>query len=143
MVIFGMPLVLLGTCRRISRILEAVNQFPLFAVDRFSFDVILGGQAQLRVSLCLLEILASASKASYPLLLGLNPQGCYDLGVRVYVYDTLFAARPVECSQGMFASEVFVPRILTGVTVVQISRPGCGSKWTSCIGGSRSRVAMQ
>ncbi|CAE7661740.1 GUT1 [Symbiodinium pilosum] len=56
--------------------------------------------------------LQTHQSASYPLLLGLNPQGCYDLGVRVYVYDTLFAARPVECSQGMFASEVFVHQFL-------------------------------
>eukprot|EP00933_Yihiella_yeosuensis_P015901 TRINITY_DN13730_c0_g1_i3.p1 TRINITY_DN13730_c0_g1~~TRINITY_DN13730_c0_g1_i3.p1 ORF type:complete len:538 (-),score=61.42 TRINITY_DN13730_c0_g1_i3:194-1807(-) len=50
--------------------------------------------------------------ASYPLLLGLRPQSCFGLGIKVFVYDTEFAQRPIGCSQGMFASEVFVHRFL-------------------------------
>ncbi|CAE8593604.1 unnamed protein product, partial [Polarella glacialis] len=54
--------------------------------------------------------LDSHQSASYPLLLGLKPQSCFGTGVKVFVYETEFAQKPIVCSQGMFASEVFVHR---------------------------------
>eukprot|EP00927_Polykrikos_kofoidii_P048240 TRINITY_DN4245_c0_g1_i1.p1 TRINITY_DN4245_c0_g1~~TRINITY_DN4245_c0_g1_i1.p1 ORF type:complete len:607 (+),score=83.92 TRINITY_DN4245_c0_g1_i1:92-1912(+) len=50
--------------------------------------------------------------AAFPLLLGLRPARCFGLNLKIFVYDTPFAARPLICSQGMFASEVFVHRYL-------------------------------
>jgi len=49
---------------------------------------------------------------SYPMLLGVQPQTCFGTGLKIFVYDTDFAVRPIACSQGMFASEVFVHKYL-------------------------------
>lgn len=56
--------------------------------------------------------LESHQSASYPMLLGLQPQTCSGLDLKIYVYDTPFAQHALGCSQGMFASEVFVHRFL-------------------------------
>lgn len=56
--------------------------------------------------------LESHQSASYPLLLGFEPQKCSGSTLKVFMYETEFATRVLRCSQGMFASEVFVHRYL-------------------------------
>jgi len=56
--------------------------------------------------------LESQQSAGYPLLLGLKPQSCFGMNLKVFVYETDLAKRVLSCSQGMFASEVFVHRWL-------------------------------
>eukprot|EP00746_Dinoflagellata_sp_MGD_P039729 gnl/MRDRNA2_/MRDRNA2_195943_c0_seq1.p1 gnl/MRDRNA2_/MRDRNA2_195943_c0~~gnl/MRDRNA2_/MRDRNA2_195943_c0_seq1.p1 ORF type:complete len:528 (+),score=70.77 gnl/MRDRNA2_/MRDRNA2_195943_c0_seq1:167-1585(+) len=60
--------------------------------------------------------LQTHQSAGYPLLLGLKPLSCYGFNIKVYVYETDFAVRPLGCSQGMFASEVFVHRFFVHST---------------------------
>ncbi|CAJ1376836.1 unnamed protein product [Effrenium voratum] len=55
--------------------------------------------------------LQTHQSAGYPLILGLKPQSC-ERDLKIYVYDTDFASKPIVCSQGMFASEVFVHQFL-------------------------------
>ncbi|CAK9008449.1 Probable glucuronoxylan glucuronosyltransferase F8H (FRA8 homolog) (Protein FRAGILE FIBER 8 homolog) [Durusdinium trenchii] len=56
--------------------------------------------------------LKTHQSAGYPLILGLRPQSCFGLDLKIFVYETDFASKPVICSQGMFASEVFVHQFL-------------------------------
>ncbi|CAL1165889.1 unnamed protein product [Cladocopium goreaui] len=56
--------------------------------------------------------LKTHQSAGYPLILGLREQSCFGLPLKIYVYETDFATKPVLCSQGMFASEVFVHQFL-------------------------------
>jgi len=56
--------------------------------------------------------LETHQSAGYPLLLGLRTLSCGVPGLRIFVHETEFAVRPLACSQGMFASEVFVHRFL-------------------------------
>eukprot|EP00434_Breviolum_minutum_P036114 symbB.v1.2.031986.t1/scaffold3776.1/size50502/1 len=56
--------------------------------------------------------LQTHQSAGYPLILGLQEQSCFGLDLKIYVYETDFASKPVICSQGMFASEVFVHQFL-------------------------------
>eukprot|EP00434_Breviolum_minutum_P036115 symbB.v1.2.031987.t1/scaffold3776.1/size50502/2 len=56
--------------------------------------------------------LDSHQSAGYPLILGLHKPSCFGYDLKIFVYETDFAQKPVMCSQGMFADEVFVHKFL-------------------------------